>query len=1675
MNKVHCVAVLSILLPCLFIGRCVAATSFTSVDVGLSSATATSLSLVDYDSDGDIDILAGCSLYRNTAATFASLGVTISGASPYTWGDYDSDGDMDVATGVGAYIYKNNDGVFTNISAGLVRTISYGCAEWGDYDNDGDLDLALTGHGYFSSYATYIYRNDDGTFADASSALTKMNGGILVWNDYDNDGDLDILTSGYSSTYIHVTKLYSNSNGIFTDTGCNIPDDYYYCFAWGDYDSDGDSDILVAGTDGTFLYRNDGGTFVNTGYEFPSCRKAAWGDYDNDGNIDLVCSVSVCDKYNNCTPYTYLYHNDGGIFTCSDVALTGQNGDVAFADYDNDGDLDIVVSGSNGTTSPVTFYRNDGTTANTPPSAPTNLSATMNGSSLVLGWNPSSDDKTPSAGLTYDIRIGTTPGGEDICAGQADLSTGYRRLPRFGKINANCSWPLCNAKAQTYYWSVQAVDGSLAGSQWTTEYTVTPLTISGYVRNDESEGISGVTITADGMNSSGITDSDGYYSLQVLPGWTGNLTASKNGYHFTPSELALSNVSIDTSDQNFTARPWFASTNAGLLGVTDGSVAWGDYDGDGDLDLALAGRVDDTTLMAAIYRNDDGTFVNADADLTGVENCSLAWGDYDGDGDLDLAIAGLSSAGRLLTIYRNDNGTFSDIVASLAGFSNCSIAWADYDNDGDLDLSVTGLRSYSKSTSTYRSSVIYRNDDGAFASAVTLIGLQDSAIAWADRDCDGDLDPAICGYSGSTAYTYVYWNSNGSLGSVSTNVIAVGYGCVAWDDFNNDGYPDLAIAGESASGPVTEIYNTAENTYGTLTQSEYASLTGVSHGAVAWGDFDNDGDSDLAVAGASPDPVALIYQNNDGTFSAIDAAPTGVENASLAWGDYDGDGDLDLVISGESDGTASTIIYRNDLNNVNTVPSTPSNLSAAITTGGIALSWDASSDTETPAAGLTYNIRVGSQSGASDIYSGMADTSSGQRLLPARGNAQQNLTWTVKNPPSGTIYWSVQAIDSGFKGSEWATESSISFVTISGHVYTSSGSALSSVTVTPDNDGIAQTTNSSGYYCLFLSPGWSGTVAVSKSNYRFEAASRSYSSVNSDITDQDYTGRAFFSYPYQYSYAALPALMDCSIAWGDYDQDGDLDLAIAGYSKSSSSEYTPVAKILNNSSGTFSDSGISLTGVQDCSLAWGDYDGDGDLDLALAGSTSSTTSYIAKVYRNNNGSFEDINAGLAGVYKCGVAWGDYDNDGDLDLLISGQTTSGSPSTTLYRNDKGTFVAQNLGITDMPGGAVAWADYDGDGDLDITVAGIVSTSSYAYPMTKILRNDGGAFYDISAGITGLADAAIAWTDYDGDGDLDLAMSGNAWCLSIPIETTILYRNDTGTFVDAGASLPDVMAGSLAWADYDNDGDLDLLSVGAQDYKCKAELYENNSGAFTGINSGLPGMYFSSVAWGDYDGDGKLDIAMAGFKNMWPSYMSIVRNETVTANTVPNPPSNLAASISGQKITFTWQPGSDSQTAANNLTYNIRVGTGSGLCDVVSPMSDSSSGYRWISAFGNCGKLLSYTLNAELGHKYYWAVQTIDSAFSGSTWAEQTVTLPETCTIPNLRQHPDNTAVACESAIVTAVFNGFFYVEDINRTCGMRVNSSASVVPGTKVRVDGILETTDSGERYIQASEIETVSD
>jgi PKD repeat protein len=452
--------------------------------------------------------------------------------------------------------------------------------------------------------------------------------------------------------------------------------------------------------------------------------------------------------------------------------------------------------------------------------------------------------------------------------------------------------------------------------------------------------------------------------------------------------------------------------------------------------------------------------------------------------------------------------------------------------------------------------------------------------------------------------------------------------------------------------------------------------------------------------------------------------------------------------------------------------------------------------------------------------------------------------------------------------------------------------------------------------------------------------------------------------------AGLINLYQGSTAWGDYDNDGDLDVLITGLRSGSTCD----SKVYRNDNGIFTDIDAGLTGVFLSSASWGDFDNDGDLDIFIMGHSPGVT---AKIYRNDSGIFSDINAGLTGCGSGSAAWGDIDSDGDLDLIISGASDSGY-ITKIYRNDNGFFTDINAGLPGLAYSAVAWGDYDRDGDIDLFISGITDPDDDN--ITRIYHNDGGVFTDINAQLTGVHSCSGSWGDYDNDGDLDLVYMGTEDVGTT--RYTKIYRNDNNVFNEA-AGLTGMYSGSIGWGDYDNDGDLDIFQTGVygpSNYATK--LFSNDNGVFSNVNSSIPGFQ-ASFQWGDYDNDSRLDILLVGYST--DRQTKIYHNDSPNLNAPPSQPDNLLAAMDEDNLIISWQPPNDDHTPSSGLSYNFALGTDPDSLLLFCPMSDPDTGYRRIPQPGNVGQNTSLTLGLDPNQVWYFGVQAIDTAFSGSSFA------------------------------------------------------------------------------------------
>ncbi len=333
----------------------------------------------DFDSDGDLDLFVGFNgapnrLYRNDHGAFADAALTagVADARPArsaAWGDFDGDRDPDLLVGFAPApgvpvlkLYRNDAGHFADITASLnvpSDTTAVRQPVWIDFDADGDLDLFVA----FRDRPNVMFRNDRGRFTEIAQEIgladpRKSVG--AVWFDFDEDGDLDLYVANMDGD---ANGLFRNDHGRFTDVaaaagigwGGRKPRDTANgtvrpCVA--DVNNDGHLDLFAAnyGKNGLFLNKG-GGQFeevseawgISIDSRYDSC---AFADFDNDGSLDMYVNGTVT----GAVSYRdYLFRNTGTAFedvTPDNIRSLEADHGVQWADFDRDGDMDLALTGS---------------------------------------------------------------------------------------------------------------------------------------------------------------------------------------------------------------------------------------------------------------------------------------------------------------------------------------------------------------------------------------------------------------------------------------------------------------------------------------------------------------------------------------------------------------------------------------------------------------------------------------------------------------------------------------------------------------------------------------------------------------------------------------------------------------------------------------------------------------------------------------------------------------------------------------------------------------------------------------------------------------------------------------------------------------------------------------------------------------------------------------------------------------------------------------------------------------------------------------------------------------------------------------------------------------------------------------------------------------------------------
>lgn len=355
----------------------------------------------------------------------------------------------------------------------------------------------------------------------------------------------------------------------------------------------------------------------------------------------------------------------------------------------------------------------------------------------------------------------------------------------------------------------------------------------------------------------------------------------------------------------------------------------------------------------------------------------------------------------------------------------------------------------------------------------------------------------------------------------------------------------------------------------------------------------------------------------------------------------------------------------------------------------------------------------------------------------------------------------------------------------------------------------------------------------------------------------------------------------------DINNDGKEDFVVSAYVHPN--RFTKIYK--SNGDNTFTDLNVDLVQVSSGSVLFCDFDNDGYSDLVVTG-TQSDGSTITKIYHNDTDeTFSDTNTNLPNIYQSSIACSDFNGDGYLDLLLTGYVDDQTKISKVFRNNgNGTFTDTN---SNLPVGAypiVAVSDYDNDNRPDI----FINVTAHSY----LLHNDGNfTFSNSGVSFPDATNVSATWGDYDHDERMDLVLTG------VNLEyTTKLYRNTGAGFEEVSSNLIGIMKGSLAWGDYDRNGKLDLLVCGL--HKNELNVYSNvcyvynNSGVLDYYTS-LPGVSLPNVKWFDASGENRLDILVSGgsstkvYRNSIPPVPTATPTNTPTSTPTKTPtPTNTS---------------------------------------------------------------------------------------------------------------------------------------------------------------------------------------
>ena len=770
------------------------------------------------------------------------------------------------------------------------------------------------------------------------------------------------------------------------------------------------------------------------------------------------------------------------------------------------------------------------------------------------------------------------------------------------------------------------------------------------------------------------------------------------------------------------------------------------------------------------------------------------------------------------------------------------------------------------------------NGDGSFTQTATspVAGIYSRAVVAADFNNDGIPDLVAIGLYGTSA-SVLLGNGDGTFAAATSIQISQQATSLVVADVNGDGQADLVVGEQQASttGSVLELFTGMGN--GTFSAPTAIALNGTSP-TLQTGDFNGDGVVDVAVLDTGRETFSVLLNNGSGKFTSVtDQIPTeaGYISTNFAVADLDGDGRSDLLIGGAFNETMQIFLTR---------PTETASASANVTVSGVGphlVSANYSGDSAYGASGSSTTSLYGVPPATT---TSLALTSGSSVVSSVNAGTVVTLTATVNAGSSPETTGLVSFCDGATQCSDihlLATETlsgkgtaTYKFIPGPGThsfraVFQSDGygmmssSAVSALTVGAaaapkytDTVTLSALRANVGYNLTATVQGLGGTAAPTGA-VSFLDTSFGNKSLGSATLGSATPGLGFTS-----SQATLASSNPVTEATGDFDGDGIPDLAVL--SCENYGQTCGYTVFLGKGDGSFKSGSqeISLTGNNYDGIYAGDFNGDGKPDLLLRYYDYSSNSHVITLLGNGDGTFTASASSVVSapvseggdVVQGALAFADFNGDGKLDLAVVGDAVNGGVSISLGNGD-GTFTlsATELDPTQAYGTIVS-GDFNGDGIPDLIA------TTYFSPISVLYLGVGDGSFSRSANslpITSFTKSMVV-ADFNGDGKLDLAVGGSS-------AISIFLGGGDGSFTQASGSPISGVGTFLAAGDFNGDGKVDL--VGTDTYSSSAALFLGaGDGTFSVVTPVTPVGNVSSVQGplatitADFNGDGISDLAV-----------------------------------------------------------------------------------------------------------------------------------------------------------------------------------------------------------------------